>query len=97
MWFKVAIGCLNHNALFCDKTKQRAMNHTNNNICIAMSCAHTSHFLLHSRVNRIASRDVTIKGVNIKKGMPVNIPVFGIHRDPTKWPEPLKFDPDRYD
>ncbi|OWF43341.1 Cytochrome P450 3A31 [Mizuhopecten yessoensis] len=47
-----------------------------------------------SRIDRIASRDVTIGNVEIPKGMIVNIPVGAIQMDPEYWPDPDKFDPE---
>lgn len=32
----------------------------------------------------------------IPKGMPVYIPIFGMHRDEKHYPEPMKFDPERF-
>ncbi|XP_021368001.1 cytochrome P450 3A18-like [Mizuhopecten yessoensis] len=49
-----------------------------------------------SRIDRIASRDVTIGNVEIPKGMIVNIPVGAIQMDPEYWPDPDKFDPERF-
>ena len=48
------------------------------------------------RINRRVTRDVTVKGVYIKKGLMIQIPIFAIHRDPKKWPDPNTFDPNRW-
>jgi len=48
------------------------------------------------RVNRVAGNDVTVKGVFIPKGMTVVVPIFALHMDPEVWPDPTKFNPDRY-
>ncbi|XP_067946118.1 cytochrome P450 3A11-like [Watersipora subatra] len=48
------------------------------------------------RVDRVASRDVTINGLDIPKGMIVNILIHAIHHDPEYWPEPDKYDPERF-
>ncbi|XP_033761672.1 cytochrome P450 3A8-like isoform X2 [Pecten maximus] len=53
-------------------------------------------FPLASRIDRVASRDVTIGNIEIPKGMIVNIPVGAIQRDPEFWPEPEKFIPERF-
>ena len=48
------------------------------------------------RVDRVASRDVTIgDGLKIPKGTIVNLPIYAIHHSPEKWPEPETFDPER--
>ena len=47
------------------------------------------------RVDRVASNDVTIKGIPIKKGTVVAISIVSRHMDPEIWPEPEKYDPDR--
>lgn len=47
---------------------------------------------------RIAKEDYVIPDTKfvIKKDTSVNIPIYGIHRDPEIYPEPEKFDPDRF-
>lgn len=49
-----------------------------------------------SRFNRTAAKDITLNGVNIPKGVDVSIPQWVIHRDPEFWPDPDKFDPERF-
>lgn len=49
-------------------------------------------------LSRIASRDYQIPDTNIiiKKGQFVNIPVYSLHHDEKYYPNPEKFDPDRF-
>ncbi|XP_067940619.1 cytochrome P450 3A6-like [Watersipora subatra] len=49
-----------------------------------------------TKVDRVARRNVTINGIDIPKGMVVEIPIFVIQRDAEYWPEPEKFDPERF-
>lgn len=37
-----------------------------------------------------------LSSFKIPQGMPVHVPVFGIHRDEKNFPNALKFDPDRF-
>jgi cytochrome P450 len=48
------------------------------------------------RTDRIASEDTTINGLFIPKGMTVGVPIYAIQNDPSVWPEPEKFNPDRF-
>lgn len=47
---------------------------------------------------RSAGRDYKIPGTNviIEKGTQINIIIMGLHRDPKYFPNPMKFDPDRF-
>lgn len=49
-------------------------------------------------INRITVADYLVPGTTttIEKGRKVFIPVYGIHHDPEHYPDPEKFDPDRF-
>ena len=51
-----------------------------------------------TRLERVCTRDYTLPGTDahIPVGTLVFIPVFATHRNPELYPEPLKFDPDRF-
>ncbi|XP_054713596.1 uncharacterized protein LOC129223056 [Uloborus diversus] len=50
------------------------------------------------RLERTANEDYDLgyKGIKLKKNMIVTIPIFAIHMDPKNYPEPEKFNPDRF-
>ncbi|KAG8176930.1 hypothetical protein JTE90_018713 [Oedothorax gibbosus] len=48
------------------------------------------------RLDRTADAEYTIGGITVKKGMLVTIPIFGMHRDPKLYPDPDRFDPNRF-
>lgn len=48
------------------------------------------------RLDRVASLDFEYNGMKIKKGMVLDVPVWALHYDPQIYPEPFKFDPDRF-
>ena len=48
------------------------------------------------RTSRFAQKTIEINGVTIPKGVTVQLPIKLIHDNPEIWPEPEKFDPERY-
>lgn len=49
-----------------------------------------------NRLDRVAKSSVEINGVTIPKGTSITVPVYVLQRDPTLWPEPEAFKPERY-
>jgi cytochrome P450 len=47
-------------------------------------------------VGRLALEDVELSGGIIRRGETVVLSQWVIHRDPALWPDPLRFDPDRF-
>lgn len=47
-------------------------------------------------IPRIASEDVELGGQTIRKGTPVYVPVYAVHRHRLIWQSPDAFDPDRF-
>ncbi|XP_072169264.1 cytochrome P450 3A6-like [Diadema setosum] len=47
-------------------------------------------------VDRDCNKPFTYNGTTIPEGTRVIIPIYAIHHDPELWPEPDKFDPDRF-
>nr|QST15041.1 CYP360A1 protein [Diaphanosoma celebensis] len=49
-----------------------------------------------TRLERECNKDVTYNGITIKKGIMVSVPVNAVHYAEEYYPEPEKFDPDRW-
>lgn len=51
-----------------------------------------------STLHRVCTKDIDLPTTNlhVNKGIDIVIPVLGIHRDPEIYPDPLKFDPERF-
>ena len=49
-----------------------------------------------SLIAREATEDCVIKEINVKKGTPIFVLAYSIHHDPKIWPNPEKFDPQRF-
>jgi len=45
---------------------------------------------------RSCTKDCIIKGVKIQEGIMAVIPAYSIHHDPSIYPDPEKFDPERF-
>ena len=48
-------------------------------------------------VTREAAEDAQLGPYRIPAGTNIQIPVWQIHHDPNVWPDPYRFDPDRYE
>ena len=48
------------------------------------------------QLNRECGQDCQINGISIPKGLEIVIPFYALHHDPEAWPEPEKFDPERF-
>ena len=47
--------------------------------------------------SRQCVKTVTVDGHTIPEGAQVFFPILLLHHDPKYWPDPEKYDPDRYD
>ncbi len=47
-------------------------------------------------VARAARRDISLGGYQVKRGTPVYVPIYAMHRHRRLWSEPDRFDPERF-
>ncbi|OBI74033.1 cytochrome P450 [Mycobacterium sp. E740] len=47
-------------------------------------------------VARLATRDIAVDGYRVEAGTLVAVGLYALHHDPALWPNPMKFDPDRF-
>lgn len=48
------------------------------------------------RLDRVAGEDYEYEGMLIKKGLVWTVPIWALHYDPELYPDPTKFDPERF-
>ena len=48
------------------------------------------------QLSRECAKDYDIGGIHIPAGLEVIVPVYFLHHDPEAWPDPEKFDPERF-
>ena len=49
-----------------------------------------------AHVNRECSEEYDLSGIHIPGGTEILFPIYAMHRDPNSWPNPEKFDPERF-
>jgi cytochrome P450 len=47
-------------------------------------------------VARLATRDIAVGGYRVEAGSLVAVGIYALHHDPSLWPDPMVFDPDRF-
>lgn len=64
------------------------------------ACFFSSHYHLHqlrSSGNQTAVKDDVLPGgIKITAGTSINYLIYAMNRDPELWPDPLRFDPERF-
>lgn len=48
------------------------------------------------RLTRVVGEDTKVAGVDMPKGSAVNVSVYAVHHDPEYYPEPERYNPDRF-
>lgn len=47
-------------------------------------------------ISRNTTEEIELEGVNLRPGTMLHLHIYNVHRDPEYYPEPEKFDPDRF-
>jgi cytochrome P450 len=47
-------------------------------------------------VARLATRDIAVDGYRVEAGSLLAVGIYALHHDPSLWPNPMVFDPDRF-
>lgn len=47
-------------------------------------------------IPRMAMRDIAVAGFRVPAGANILVGTYALHRDPALWPDPTRFDPDRF-
>ena len=47
-------------------------------------------------VGRVAMRDIEVDGYRVEAGTLIAVGIYALHRDPSLWPDPEVFDPERF-
>ncbi|XP_067931669.1 cytochrome P450 3A11-like [Watersipora subatra] len=52
--------------------------------------------LMKMELDRLVDRETTVEGIQLPTGCMVSAMVYAIHHDPEIWPEPSRFDPEKF-
>uniref|UniRef100_UPI0035900510 cytochrome P450 3A24-like isoform X1 n=1 Tax=Myxine glutinosa TaxID=7769 RepID=UPI0035900510 len=53
-------------------------------------------FPIAIRLERVCKDSTELGGLHVPRGMVIGVPLFALHRDPSIWPEPEEFRPERF-
>jgi len=48
------------------------------------------------RLDRVCNKDYQYGDIKISKGQVISVPIWALHHDPDLYPDPFKFDPERF-
>uniref|UniRef100_UPI00358F15FF cytochrome P450 3A9-like n=1 Tax=Myxine glutinosa TaxID=7769 RepID=UPI00358F15FF len=53
-------------------------------------------FPIAARAHRVCKKSTELGGLHVPRGMIIGVPLFALQRDPSVWPEPEEFRPERF-